>query len=787
MKITIIGSRGIPAKYGGFETFAEGLTENLVENGHEVTVSCEYEPPNSRIKDYKGAKLEYFPLKPPKNYLLRKFYENLSDIYFLIKLSKKANLIYFLGIEIGMFLFIPKIINRKSKIMVNVDGVMWKRRKFNALERWLLKINHDLATLFADKIIVDSHEMKEYVNRKYWEKTTYISYGIDSPNRVIWDKNYPTMKLHNNPFEITPGNYYLVVARLEPENNIHTIIDGFIQAELESPLLVVGDFTSEKYQEEIESMISEAPNKPHVVFLGSIYDQKFLNMLRQNCTAYIHGHTVGGTNPSLLEAATSRNIIIAHDNQFNREVCGESAVYFTNELELTRKLQSISKFPENYLNMKDEIYHHVLNSYSWNKITQNYLSVLRNLGRRSLKVKNKVLMVISYPDNRLKKEMESLKKNGYSISLIIWKRSWPFPVDDDIEVKSLKLDVPVGNIKTLFYFPVWWTFLIFWTLKMRWDVIHTVNFDTYFYSLFIAKIKGKPIVYDIFDFYGDMMHGFLRPIIVNLDKFIMRFTSAIIIADDSRIHQIGKNIKNIIVTVNNSPEDSIFIKNKKYIEYIDYKGNKEDFKANKDRNKVEDFKIFVGGKIIEERGIEQIILVVKDLEDVKLIIKGFCNQGKYRKELLTLTKDMENVDMDLNGVPYDEIIQNTMNADLTVALYDPSVPNNKYASPNKLFESMASGIPIVVNENTPMADIVKKEKCGITVPYKNRKALKSAISLIKNDLSLQKEMGYNGRKAYENKYNWAIMEERLVNVYDQILNLEMVESNINKAESHANK
>lgn len=393
MKIAIIGSRGIPAKYGGFETFAEGLTENLVKNKHEVTVSCEYEPTNSRENEYNGAKLEYFPIKPPKNYLLRKFYENLSDIYFLIKLSRKTNLIYFLGIEVGMFLFIPKIINRKSKVVVNVDGVMWERTKFNTLERWLLKINHDLATLFADKIIIDAQEMKNYVNKRYWKKSTYISYGIDSPDRVIWDKNHLTLKTYDNPIAINPEKYYLVVARLEPENNIHTIIEAFINAEVEIPLLVVGDFTSDQYQEKIKSMISEAPKNPHVIFLGSIYDQKFLNMLRQNCTAYIHGHTVGGTNPSLLEAAASRNVIIAHNNKFNHEVCGEYAVYFINELELTRKLQSISKFPENYQNMKDDVYHHVLNNYSWNKITENYLLVFNqvntNLERRaSKKIKN---------------------------------------------------------------------------------------------------------------------------------------------------------------------------------------------------------------------------------------------------------------------------------------------------------------------------------------------------------------------------------------------------------------
>ncbi len=187
--------------------------------------------------------------------------------------------------------------------MVNVDGVaVEKERKFNILERWLLKINHDFAALFADKIIVDSQAMKKYVNRKYGKKQRkYISYGIDSPDRIIWDENHPAMKPYTNPVKINPGKYYLVVARLEPENNIHIIINGFHT--VKTPITTFNcqgrDFTSKEYQEEIESSISEASHNPHIIFLGSIYDPKFLNVLRQNCTAYIPAdHTVGGTNPS---------------------------------------------------------------------------------------------------------------------------------------------------------------------------------------------------------------------------------------------------------------------------------------------------------------------------------------------------------------------------------------------------------------------------------------------------------------------------------------------------------
>jgi rhamnosyltransferase len=376
MKIAIIGCRGIPAKYGGFETFAQGLTENLVKNGYDVTVSCEHEPLQSRKDNYMGAKLEYFPIKPPKNYFLRKIYENLSDIYFLIKLSRKHQLIYFLGIEVGMFLFIPKILNRRSQVLVNIDGVMWQRSKFSLLERWLLKINHDMATVFADKIIVDAQAMKNYVDKKYLDKTSYLSYGIDVPKRVTWNgESLKLLKTYTST-EINPGNYYLVVARLEPENNIHAIIDAFIQAEIPIPLVIVGDFTSEDYKEEIEAIVEEC-TQPGVIFLGSIYNQKLLDMLRQNCCAYIHGHSVGGTNPSLLEAAISRNIIIAHDNQFNREVCGASAVYFKNEIDLSRKMNSVYKHQQSYLKLKDDVYYRVKNNYLWDRITEGYLSLFQ--------------------------------------------------------------------------------------------------------------------------------------------------------------------------------------------------------------------------------------------------------------------------------------------------------------------------------------------------------------------------------------------------------------------------
>lgn len=375
MKIAIIGSRGIPAKYGGFETFADGLSTRLAKKGYDITVSCEFEEPKTRIDNYNGVNLQYFPIKPPKSYFLRKFYENISDIYFLLKLSRKNNIIYFLGTEVGMFLFIPKLLKRSTKLMVNIDGVMWKRTKFNKLERWLLKINHYFATKFADIIIADAEEMKKYLDPKYRDKSVFIPYGVEEPKTVVWNKEkLKGLQYYSKIKDIDAEKFWLVVARLEPENNIHIIMEGFSQSNSKYPLIVIGDFTSTDYEKEIIYIIQNSSN---IHLIGSIYDLELLDMFRQNCLAYIHGHSVGGTNPSLLEAMIMENIIVAHDNGFNREVCHESSLYFSNSNDLSKVIVTIESSIFEHRNLKKLSYKEVGNRYLWSNITKSYLEILR--------------------------------------------------------------------------------------------------------------------------------------------------------------------------------------------------------------------------------------------------------------------------------------------------------------------------------------------------------------------------------------------------------------------------
>ena len=364
--------------------------------------------------------------------------------------------------------------------------------------------------------------------------------------------------------------------------------------------------------------------------------------------------------------------------------------------------------------------------------------------------KSKILMVISYPDTRLRKEIDTLLKNGYEVKVIIWERGWPFTCDKKVDIKGLNLNAPIGRISSLLYFPIWFLYLIFWLLQTEWDVVHAVNFDTYLFALIMAKIKNKPIVYDIYDFYGDMMPSLLRNIIIKMDKHLLPFSDVLILADEARVEQIGGNVHKNIFIVNNSPEEDNFDKNY----------HNDDIKT---------FKVFIGGKILKERCLDMIISAIGKMSDVELSILGHCDETDYKKKIIRLSQKFDNIDLYLDGVPYDEIVKGTLSADLTIALYNPDIPNNRYASPNKLFEAMASKIPIIVNENTSMADIVRKEKCGIVIPYGNEEALTWAISRLKDDLSLQKRLGNNGRKAYKNKYNWTIMENRLNSIYRQVL------------------
>lgn len=367
-KIAIIGARGIN-NYGGFETAVGEIAPALVKKGYEVYCSCEKTDCNP--KTYQGANLIYFPIKMSSNYVLRKVMEILYDMYFNIycTISLKCDVIYSLGLGANMFVLFPRLFGKKS--MVNVDGLEWRRSKFSTFERRTLKIFFDLILICSNYVIVDNEALKSYISSKYWDKVCYIPYGVKEFEEITWDQNEIEWK-------ITKNNYWLVVARLEPENNIHLILNAYIKSKSKKPLVIVGNFVSESYEDSIKEILKNKPEYKSIIFTGGIYNLKILNMLRQNCKAYIHGHSVGGTNPSLLEAMIMKNIIIAHNNEFNREVAGDSVLYFNNSSNLKDMIELIEKNETYYLKLKIEAYSKAKDNYSWDKIINLYQNMFLN-------------------------------------------------------------------------------------------------------------------------------------------------------------------------------------------------------------------------------------------------------------------------------------------------------------------------------------------------------------------------------------------------------------------------
>jgi len=357
------------------------------------------------------------------------------------------------------------------------------------------------------------------------------------------------------------------------------------------------------------------------------------------------------------------------------------------------------------------------------------------------------------PDPRATKVAKSLTRNGYNVTILAWDRVGLFckiERNDDFTIHRFKFKSPSGRLSLVFYLPIWWLFEFSWLVRHKWDIVHAADFVTLVPALAAAKLKRKHIIYDIYDFYADnaplSTPRIFRQAISNLDKLLMKFTDGLIIADESRFPQIGNNSKKAIV-ITNSPEDAL----------------ENDLISSDSNSNNGKFLIFYAGHLSKERGFSQIIPAIIDMDDVQLVIAGF---GKDEHELMQLFIKSKNVKY-IGRISYEDVIRWSLKADLLFALYDTNIPNNKYASPNKLFEAMMCGKPILVNKGTAMADLVYKKKCGLIVDY-NPEDIKKAIKLLKDDPTLCMKLGNNGRKAYEMNYNWKIMESRLLNIYHNL-------------------
>lgn len=362
-RLAIVGARGI-ANYGGFESYVSELAPRLAARGLSVTCSCE-KSKSSGPETFRGVRLSYFPFEPPSRYGFRKVFEVIYDIYFILR--SDYDIVYGLGVAAGPAYLIPRLLGKTS--IVNIDGLEWARQKYTRFEKLLLKLLYLLAVSTATKIAIDNTRMRQYVPKRLNEGVVYAPNGVVCEESL--DKTRGPIVLKGERLE--PGEYWLVVARLEPENNIEMIIRGYAASGSERHLVIVGNASSREYMRELSGLVRRLGLSERVVFTGGIYNRVVLDRLRKGCFAYLHGHSVGGTNPSLLEIMSLSKIILAFGSPFNREVGGDAILYFANPGDLTPLIKKVESDQERYTVLGRRAAERVSRYYDWNQIITDYV------------------------------------------------------------------------------------------------------------------------------------------------------------------------------------------------------------------------------------------------------------------------------------------------------------------------------------------------------------------------------------------------------------------------------
>lgn len=360
LRIGILGTRGIPNRYGGFEQCAEYLALGLKEKGHEVWVY------NSAHHEYKGSEwkgVHIVHCKDPED-KMGTFGQFLYDLN-CINDARKRNfdILLQLGYTSNSIWYWrwPK----NCRNIVNMDGLEWKRSKYNKYVQRFLKYAEKLAAVHADEMVADSVGIQQYLRERYNKPSTFIAYGADIFNT-------PDASLLNK-YDVQPYKYYMLMARMEPENNIEMIIKGHLLSGSSDPLLVVG-----KTDNTYGTYLKETYGHHNTIrFLGGVYDGAMVNNLRYHAHIYFHGHTVGGTNPSLVEAMGSNTLIAANDNAFNKGVLGEDAFYFSNDTDIASIIQSAQP-KENYTVWLGNNIEKIMTQYNWPKIVDDYEALFVN-------------------------------------------------------------------------------------------------------------------------------------------------------------------------------------------------------------------------------------------------------------------------------------------------------------------------------------------------------------------------------------------------------------------------
>jgi hypothetical protein len=360
LKIAIIGTRGIPNNHGGFEQFAEYFSVFLANKGHEVYVYNSHNHPYS-MADYKGVKIIHCFDPEFKLGTVGQFIYDLNCI--MDSRKRKFQIILQLGYTSSTIWH--WLMPSKPVIVTNMDGLEWKRTKYKTYVRKFLKYAEKLGAKYSDYLISDSIGIQEYIAKEYNKESHFIAYGanvFDHPNPEVLQR-----------YNVIESEYSIIIARLEPENNIEIILDGYHESNTNKPILVFGG--QNKFGEYLKNKFRQ---DVRIKFVGVNYKIDELNNLRHFSRYYFHGHSVGGTNPSLLEAMASRGLVIANNNIFNKSILGDNAKYFDNSLDVKLILDEDQYFNFNEIYCNNNV-DEINNKYNWKKINSQYEEYLMSL------------------------------------------------------------------------------------------------------------------------------------------------------------------------------------------------------------------------------------------------------------------------------------------------------------------------------------------------------------------------------------------------------------------------
>jgi len=360
MKIAILGTRGIPANYGGFETFAEQLGTRLAARGHDVTVYGRKHYSTTSAPTYNGVNLVILPT------IRHKYFDTVIHtlLSVLHAAPRRYDVILICNAANSIFAFIPRLFGTST--LVNVDGLERKRKKWNWIGQKYYLISEWLSTFLPTAIVTDAQVIQDYYATRYKKESEMIAYGAEVARRAAPEKLFK--------FGLKPNQYVLYVSRLEPENNAHLVIEAYSRVKTDLPLVIVG---GAPYAEEYIARLKNT-NDPRVKFLGFVFGEDY-RALQQNAYCYVHATEVGGTHPALIEAMGAGNCALTLDTPENLEVIGDAGIIYKSVEDLAVYLQHVINDPTTIGEYRRRAMTRVIQYYNWEQITDQYEVLLARL------------------------------------------------------------------------------------------------------------------------------------------------------------------------------------------------------------------------------------------------------------------------------------------------------------------------------------------------------------------------------------------------------------------------